>query len=274
MTACVLAYQISLTCSWIRFKNTNTSRTLYRGPRDQGVDVLLKGAGDDEPDKYIALQVKSYREIDDKDNDLAKVLKAGYLDADSAYKPRLQRYYILLFGDAIKHQKRLDAITGEFTKQSAIRVISPRSLITFLELPASTIAAVVDRYLSDEDYVRKAARYEINEHSESELYFLLACLTWALENSTSRLPEKFFVAPRIQAFVENYGHDALDAARDAFEDIDFEVYAAPASTRVRIENYPAIRALYYDLQVRYGEEPDELFNHIFEFLRDATEHEE
>jgi hypothetical protein len=34
----------------------------------------------------------------------------------------------------------------------------------------------------------------------------------------------------------------------------------------RLEHFVAIRALYFDLQVRYDESPDELFNHLFEFL--------
>ncbi|AYQ36677.1 hypothetical protein CVS37_00065 [Burkholderia lata] len=59
-----------------------------------------------------------------------------------------------------------------------------------------------------------------------------------------------------------------------FIDSDLEVYAEPSSTRLRIEHFPAIRALYYDLQVRYDESAVDLFNHLFQFLNEDVEDEE
>lgn len=124
---------------------------------------------EDEPEKYFALQIKSHKEIEDRDNGLSQKLKAGLVDAQNSYLGNLERYYILLFGDAIGHGKRISAITGEFAKTKRVRVIGPRYLMAFLNMPQSTFAAVVDRHLSDEDYVRKQARNEIAG------YMLLSC---------------------------------------------------------------------------------------------------
>lgn len=241
---------------------------MVQGPRDQGVDVLVKSTDeDDAPEKYIGLQVKSHSEIADKKNDLAKQLKAGYFDARSHYDERLQRYYVVLAGDAIQDAKRIAAITNEFAKTRGVQVINPRYLLTYLEMPASTIAAVVDRHLSEEDFVRKEARSEAAGYSPPELYCVLACICWALENATDLLPEDFFLHDeRILELQEKYGDDAFDACLTRLTDADLEVYAQPATTRIRLEHFAAIRALYFDLEVRYDESTEDLFNHLFEFL--------
>lgn len=243
-----------------------------QGPRDQGVDVLLKGIEDEgAPENYLALQVKSHNEIADKTNDLSKQLKAGHFDATDRYGERLQRYYVLLGGDADKHSKRLNAITNEFAKTKNVRVINPRYLLTFIEMPPATIAAVVDRHLSEEDFVRKTARMEAARYSAAELHFILTCICWALENSNDQLPDDFYLTdPRMCELVDVYGADELDRCAWKFADSDLEVYAEPASTRVRLEHFPAIRALYYDLQVRYEESADDLFCHLFQFLNENS----
>ncbi|MEX3930386.1 hypothetical protein AB4Y32_00985 [Paraburkholderia phymatum] len=249
---------------------------MVQGPRDQGVDVLLKSVDqEDSPERYVALQIKSYNEIADKTNDLSKDLKSGYFNANDRYDCRLDRYYVLLAGDSRKHAKRLAAITNELAKTENIRVINPRYLLTFIEMPQSTIEAVVDRHLSEDDYVRKEARYEAAGYTAAELYFILACVCWVLENSSDMLPEDFYRQDaRMMELAEIYGSEAMDECIQRFSDSDLEVHAEPSSTRLRIEHFPAIRALYYDLQVRYDESPVDLFNHLFQFLNEDFEDEE
>lgn len=249
---------------------------MVQGPRDQGVDVLLKCMDEeDAPEKYVALQVKSHKEVADKINDLSKQLKSGYFDAKSHYDAALQRYYVLLAGDAQKHAKRLTAIANEFAKTTDVRVINPRYLLTFIEMPPSTIAAVVDRHLSEEDYVRKRARNEAAGYTALELHFILACVCWALENSNDHLPEEFYARdPWMMELMETYGPEAMEHCTGRFSDTDLEVYAEPASIRVRLENFPAIRALYYDLQVRYEESAGDLFHHLFQFLKEDVDDED
>jgi hypothetical protein len=249
---------------------------MVQGPRDQGVDVLLKSVDqEDSLERYVALQVKSYSEIADKTNNLSKDLKSGYFNASDRYDSRLDRYYILLAGNSATHTKRLTAITNEFTKTKNIRIINPRYLQTFIEMPQSTIEAVVDRHLSEEDYVRKEARYEAAGYTAPQLHFILACICWVLENSSDMLPESFYRSnARMTDLVQIYGQDAMDESIQIFSDADLEVYAEPSSTRLRIEHFPAVRALYYDLQVRYDESPVDLFNHLFQFLNEDIEDEE
>jgi hypothetical protein len=232
------------------------------------VDVLLKLSKEDASDQYFAMQVKTYHEVDDRNSDLSKQLKAALFDADSKYGESLRRYYILLFGHAGKHSKRIAAIANEFANHRIARVIGPRDLLTFIELPNRTVSAIVDRYVSKEDYVRTEARAEVAGCTEPELYFLLACLCWAFENSRTHLPDDYFYHDsRMINLVAQYGQDALHSAMTRFEDAALEQHAEPASSKVRVELYPALRALYFDIQVRYGKESQELFWHLFEFLR-------
>jgi len=244
---------------------------VLQSPRDQGVDVLLKTTVDDETEAYHAIQVKSYAEIEDKKNDLSKQLKAGYHDARNHYGTRLDRYYIALCGEARPHAhaKRIAAITAEFAKESAVRVIGPRHLFTFLTLSDARLSAIVDRFLRADDIVRKQARSEVQGYTDSEIYFHLACLAWSFENGTDLLPSDFFErSSRIQEMKEVFGDEALDQALGKFQDIILETCAESSAERVRLELFPAIRALYYDVQVRYGEQPNDLFTHLYEFLKE------
>jgi hypothetical protein len=244
---------------------------VVQGPRDQGVDVLFKGyTGVDSPQKFIGLQVKSHRELAQEEG-LAPKLKSGLFDARNMYGEGLERYYILLAGDAVKQAKRIGAITNEFGKDKGVRVIGPRSVLAFIELSDATIASVVDRHLRAEDAVRKQARHEVARLTEPELYLILCCICWSLENSKDELPYNFFEDNRrIQQFEEQYGFKEVEACRGRFNDTDFENYAEPVSTRLRLEHYAAVRALYFDLQVRYDETTDGLFEHLFQFLKEPT----
>lgn len=243
---------------------------MIQGPRDQGVDVVLKSTEqEDAPEKYVGIQVKSHNEIADKKNDLTKQLKAGYFDAKDRYDDRLKRYYLVLAGDAIAHRKRIAAITNEFVKTPCVQVINPRHILTFLKMPPTTIAAAVDRHLSEEDFVRKEARSEAAGYSAAELHLILACVCWALENATDVLPDDFFLKDaRMGDLVETYGAETFNECISRLTDSDFEVHAHPATTRIRLEHFAAIRALYFDLQVRYDESSDDLFDHLFEFLNE------
>lgn len=242
---------------------------LVQGPRDQGVDVLLKTTVDDETETYIAVQVKSYAEIEDRKNDLSKQLKAGYHDARNHYGTHLGRYFIALCGDAKAHGKRTTAIAGEFAKEPAVRVIGPRHLLTFLTMPDTTLSAIVDRFLKADDIVRKQAKSEVLGYADAEVYFHLACLVWSFDHGTDILPSDFFEkSSHIQDLKRESGDEVLEDALGKSMDTSLETYAESGATRIRLEDFPAIRALYYDIQVRYGEQPDDLFTHLYEFLKE------
>jgi hypothetical protein len=66
---------------------------------------------------------------------------------------------------------------------------------------------------------------------------------------------------------ELFGDSIFEGALCKFQDSALEVYAEPSTTRVRIEQFPATRALYHDIQVRYNEGKEVLFTHMYEFLR-------
>ncbi|WP_186114519.1 hypothetical protein [Burkholderia gladioli] len=253
-----------LGASFLKYHHINY---ILQGPRDQGVDILIKIRNEDLSEKYIGIQVKSYFELDDRNNDLSKNLKSSYFDAKNHYGESLEIYYILLCGDSKKHSKRISAINAEFSKIFDTRIIHPRHLHAFVTMPDATISALTDRHLSSEDYVRATALKEIQEYDKPNLMFLLACLTWAFENNNDQLPIDFFnTNHHISEIEDKYGNKILERAFGLFNDTDLETYAMEGTTRIRIENYPAIRALYFDIQVRYDETPDEMFDHLFDFL--------
>jgi hypothetical protein len=241
---------------------------VVQGPRDQGVDVVLKSSSDEGVDSFVGIQIKSYAELDDKSNDLSKNLKAGFHDTRGHYGTELDRYYIALCGDAKKHAKRISAITNEFVKEPKVRVIAPRHLHTFMNMPESTILAIVDSMLRKDDFVKAEAKREVREYSDSELFFLLTCLAQAFESGSDVLPYNFFERSFDRQDMESrFGDDSFDRALMRFHDAALESFAVEGSTRVRAEAFSAVRALYFDFEVRYGESPEERLNHMFELLR-------
>lgn len=241
---------------------------VVQGPRDQGIDVVFKSTSDEGTDSFVGIQVKSYAELNDKDNDLSKNLKSGYHDSRGHYGTELDRYYIALCGDAKKHARRVSAITNEFVKEPKVRVIGPRHLYTFMTMPESTILAICDGMLRKDDFVKSEAKREVRGHDDAELFFLLSCLSHTFESGTDQLPTTFFEREfDHQAMGVRFGDNAFERALNVFSDIALEIFAVEGTTRVRTESYSAVRALYFDLEVRYGEDVDERFNHIFELLR-------
>ena len=239
---------------------------IVQGPRDQGVDVLLKVTPDDEPQKFIGIQVKSFGELNDKKNDVSKQLKAGFHDARYHYDRGLVRYYILLCGDAEKNAKRMSAITNEFAKEKSVRVIGPRHILNFLRLTDATIAAVVDTFLREEDVVRQQAKREVVEYSKSELYFLLVCISHVLENGSDKIEESFLFNDVMCQVNEQFSAHVFDEVFHNLSESVLEIHAQEQSIRLRIESFPAVRALYYDNQVRYGTMGQDLITNLFEYL--------
>lgn len=237
---------------------------LVQGPRDQGVDVLLKISHKDEPERYVGIQVKSYAEIEDKNNELSKNLKAGFHDARNHYGENLERYYIFLCGDSKKHFKRISAITNEFSKEKKLRVITPRYLFSFINLTQQTIAAVVEAFLRDEDYVRSKARKEVIEYNPQALTIVLNCLAEVLEGNDDKLTSDFIYQELESDFEAKHSDDNYYEELEDLEESVFERSAYSDRFRFRVELFPALRALYYDLQVRYDCSKDKLLEILHE----------
>ena len=255
----------TIASSFLKYHHINY---VIQGPRDQGVDVLLKSSSDDGTQTYVGLQLKSYAELEDRKNDLSKNLKAGLHDAKMHYGPELERYYIALCGDATKHSMRISAITNEFAKDPIARVIGPRHLLTFMTMPDSTVYAVVDRMLRKGDFVRIQAKKEMQEYDDAEIYFLLSCLVHAFENGSDQISEKFLLELQRSEFTsDRFGEERFIEVHDKFHDSMFEHFKGEENNRIRTESFPATRALYFDLEVRYESDAKERFSQLYEFLR-------
>jgi len=240
---------------------------VVQGPRDQGVDVLLKLRNrDDEPEKYVAFQLKSYAEIDNPENKVSKDLKSGYFDATSHYDFGLQRYYILLCGDHKKHEKRISALTKEFSKKPKATVLDARDLWTFFEMQEEDIEALVDRYLSEDDAVRSKALSEVSGLRRDEIYILLVCLCNIFAHGESTLKPRFLHEDAdLVGLRSRVGSGTFQRMLEKIE-YAFDVDDRTGVARVRSELFKGIRALYYDLQVRYEEQPPQLLRHLHSFL--------
>lgn len=139
-------------------------------------------------------------------------------------------------------------------------------------MPFSTVAAVVDRHLSEDDYVRQRALREVAEFDNKKLFFLLACICYALAECSDHLPDDFFQTDhRMAELEEKFGREGVPLCLDQAADTFLESYASTFSRRMRLEMFPAIRALYFDLQVRYEESNDDLFRHLYEFLKEPDD---
>src|SRR6266404_856019 len=61
--------------SFIKYHHINY---VVQRPREEGVDILLRSSlGGSSEEARVGIQMKSYQELDTKDNDLAQRLKAG-----------------------------------------------------------------------------------------------------------------------------------------------------------------------------------------------------
>ena len=230
---------------------------VVQGPRDQGVDVLLKLSADDTPEKYVAFQIKSHREISDRKSDLSKLLKAAFHDARSHYGEHLVRYYIIFFGDP-SNDKRISAITNEFTKDDRIRVIDSRYAKTLIDLDTITIAAIVDHFLRHEDFVLKKAKDEAKGLERNQLHALITSLSASYESSSTLVREDLLI--------EKYGLDKQTI--DSLEGLSIEKSHTDGVVEIRQSDYPAIRALYYDIKVRYDYSAGAMSSHLTILLFD------
>ena len=228
---------------------------VVQGPRDQGVDVLLKLGSDSTPERYVGFQVKSFNEIKTDDN-LSKNLKAGLHDAKSHYGSQLVRYYILFFGDSTTSQRRIAAITNEFTRDEIVRVLDERYCRALLDLDYEIIAAVVDHFLRKDDLVLKQAKHEVVGFQPNRIRNLLKCLSLAYESGETRTSiSDFHHATGLTGFTI----DSLDG-------FAVSVDQSSGNAIIMTAEYPAIRALYFDLQVRHDLERPELIGHLHRLL--------
>lgn len=165
-----------------------------QGIRDDGCDLLLRYTFDD-AEKKAALQVKSYREIDEwlyeptpkvrkKDKSKAKqprirrtktsltsVIKQQMYDA--TFTAKAEDIYVILCGDASKHKRGLRLISATLKTHPDIKVVQPVQALSLLKMSDFDIGVFVDNYLYEGDLVFSKALQEIN--SKNPLVILLNC---------------------------------------------------------------------------------------------------
>lgn len=144
-----------------------------QGFNDKGTDIMLR-FGKDDFQKYIAFQIKSYKDIEKK-NYLEK-LKLQFYDSKNHFENKMEQYYILLCTDALKHRNKIRQIKNEFSKTKEITVIDPTYILTFFKVNELKINAQIEGMLKDEDIVFERAKNLIGDLTPSEVAILITII--------------------------------------------------------------------------------------------------
>jgi len=249
------------------YNRHKTSALDIQGFRDNGADILFTFEDEDGKKDAVALQVKSQKEIEDDIKrpkgqvSLVRDLKAQRTEAQS--KHRISMYYILLCCDIDLHRDYVRKVAAEFTSLDDVKIVTPQHALYFYDLDHADIAANCARILCRTDFVVRKARDELNDLNPAHRRILIGSIVSHLEGTLTLSIDDVhsFAAP---IFLPDDGQ-LIDQADDAvqalmwdrfFETIDGEKFTVDAT------NYPALRALYFDLNVRHGLTSDSAFKYL------------
>jgi len=243
-----------------------------QGLRDHGADVVLRYSlvPDSDDERVVVVQVKSFDDI--KRGGILKELKAQFFDTRDRYGSKLERYFVLVCTDEIEHHIQVRDIAAVFSNESLIRVIGPKFARTFLEMKLQIVSATVDRFLKDEDYVHKEAKNEISDLSPLQFAIVLDALMSVREGEMSPERMAFGQEKRILEVAKTYlGLNAKDIDLPSIcgqlEDSVFTRKGAYSDhVALRLDNFPAIRCLLLDANIRFEYSGDELYYYMYESL--------
>lgn len=240
------------------FNRHKTSALDIQGFRDNGADILFRFEDEEGNKDAVALQVKSQKEIEDDikrgegKSSLVKDLKAQRTDAQS--KHQVSKFYILLCCDISVYRDYVRKVAAEFTSLDDVKIVSPQYAMHFYGLDEVDIAAHCSRILCRRDYVVTKAVDELADttqehrqivigamvdHLEGELEFSLDDLYGYTEATSPESDDK--VTQRTEVALQEFLWNGFLQS-----DHDGETFTLRAS------DYPALRALYFDLNVRHG----------------------
>lgn len=263
-----------------------------QGPRDMGTDIVLREPMDDETG-YVCFQIKS--DLDLKKNEYLKDLKAQHFDARNKYQAALQDYYILLCCSVVKPDKerkqwvsdeakkgQIRAIEGEFAAETKVHVIEPEFVVTFLNLSAIQIDAIIKSKFGDEDIVFKEALNLVSGLSSTEKA-LVVFMLWlrlyrqqATINPEDILRSSFILDVYDRGVIldeddDDYLYDQLGAGSQIVRDIEylqdkFIERDNPGNYLLDLESVQPLAVLMMDGAIRYDYHDDELLNYMLELL--------
>lgn len=152
-----------------------------QGPRDEGVDVLMKYVNAAGEERLAGLQIKSEDEFRDWEAGKLKLpltLKIQY--ANAVNNIGVHDYYVLLCVDAVRHQKRIRILCSELKNYRPCEIIEPTSLLDLYEMSDVDLWARVTRLLCHNDRVLTAATQEMDQEEPDMAFFLITLTCQAL----------------------------------------------------------------------------------------------
>lgn len=145
-----------------------------QGPRDQGVDVLIRQIFHDQT-YFICFQIKS--EDDLRDKTWLKSIKAQWFDSEKTYHEMLD-YYILLCCDASNSvtKGKIRLLESEFSSIPTVHIIEPEYVLSFLRLSNVQTDAIIKAKLGSDDIVFRNGLSIVNDLTPTEaavLFYLI-----------------------------------------------------------------------------------------------------
>ncbi len=255
------------------FNRHKTSALDIQGFRDNGADILFRFEDEEGNKDAVALQVKSQKEIEDDikrgdgKSSLVKDLKAQRTDAQS--KHHVSMFYILLCCDISAYRDYVRKVAAEFTSLDDVKIVSPEHAMHFYSLDGTDIAAYCSRILCRSDYVVTKAVDELADTTQEHRQIVIGSMVDHLEGKLT------FSLDDLCSFTEaaspESDHQVAQRTDAALQDLCWDGFIENnidgESFTLRASDYPALRALYFDLNVRHGLTG----NHAVRYLTILTE---
>lgn len=250
------------------FSRHRASAQDIQGFRDNGADILFRFEDEAGGMNAVALQVKSYSEIEadikrrKEEASMVSVLKSQRTDAQS--KHRVSKFYILLCGDSDKHRDVVRKVRAEFTSLDDVSILTPEQAWAFYNLEDSEIAAYCTRVLCKGDYVLKQVDEEFAEASDEYRRIVLGTVVATLEGREAfRLDE--LTAFAANSDLNDFSESFESSFEEATQQLMFERYIDTDDGEMFTcspDEYPAVCALYFDLRVRHRLTGHEAFKYL------------
>ncbi|MDR0184255.1 hypothetical protein [Lysobacter arvi] len=237
------------------YKRHRSSAYDIQGFTDHGADILVSWEDDDGDMQSAALQVKSYREVEQDlkmesgKRQLIPALKSQYVNAMS--KHRVGTFYVVLCCDGgKKHRDFVRRVSAEFTSLPGVKIIGPAQAWAFYEMLPGSVVAHCARVLCAADPLLRDVGDMFESKSKA---FRWAAINAIVQNLEDKRPLEIddLEMLDVSAQEESWQEDVEQAIQDLLWSGDLE--SVDGSTfELSHEAFLPLRALYYDVRARHG----------------------
>lgn len=253
------------------YKRHRSSAYDIQGFTDHGADILVSWENDDGGVVSAALQVKSYKEVEQDlklepgKRQLIPTLKTQYVNAKS--KHHVDTFYVLLCCDGGKeHRDFVRRVRAEFTSLSDVKVIDPSQAWAFYEMLPESVVAYCTRVLCAGDPLLHDVEAMFDSRSKAFRWTVITAVVQQLEDM-KMLHVDDLEAPDFGDSDEDWQGEIDSAIQDLLW--SGELKSVDGSTfELSHDAFMELRALYYDTRVRHGISG----SHMVDFLMQVMDH--